>query len=52
VSIYFIMSEENVRREVGLPWVSFGADAGAAEPEGLFLKVSTHPRTYGTFARW
>jgi N-acyl-D-amino-acid deacylase len=48
---YFGMSEENVRREVGLPWMSFGSDAGSLAPEGVFLKSSTHPRAYGTFSR-
>jgi N-acyl-D-amino-acid deacylase len=48
---YFLMSEENIRRQVALPWVSFGSDAEAPAPEGDFLKSSTHPRTYGNFAR-
>src|SRR5205823_1809353 len=43
---YFLMSEENVRREVALPWVSFDSDADAPAPEGVFLKSSRHPRTY------
>ena len=50
-TIYFSMSEENVRRKVALPWVSFGSDAGAPAAEGVFLRSSTHPRAYGTFAR-
>ena len=48
---YFLMSEDNVRREVALPWVSFDSDADAPAPEGVFLKTSRHPRTYGNFAR-
>jgi N-acyl-D-amino-acid deacylase len=48
---YFLMSEENVRREVALPWVSFGSDAGAPAPEGVFLQSSEHPRAYGNFVR-
>jgi N-acyl-D-amino-acid deacylase len=48
---YFLMSEDNVRRKVALPWVSFGSDAGAPAAEGVFLLTSTHPRAYGTFAR-
>jgi N-acyl-D-amino-acid deacylase len=48
---YFLMSEDNVRREVALPWVSFDSDADAPAPEGVFLKSSRHPRTYGNFAR-
>ena len=48
---YFGMSEENVRRAVQLPWMSFGSDASSQAPEGVFLLSSTHPRAYGTFAR-
>jgi N-acyl-D-amino-acid deacylase len=48
---YFLMSEDNIRREVALPWVSFDSDADAPAPEGVFLKSSRHPRTYGNFAR-
>jgi N-acyl-D-amino-acid deacylase len=48
---YFLMSEENVRRQIGLPWMSFGSDAGAQSPEGVFLRSSTHPRAYGNVAR-
>jgi N-acyl-D-amino-acid deacylase len=48
---YFFISEENIRREVALPWVSFDSDADAPAPEGDFLKSSRHPRTYGNFAR-
>ncbi|MBI1199474.1 MAG: amidohydrolase family protein [Phenylobacterium sp.] len=49
--IYFLMSEENVAREVALPYVSFGSDAEGQAPEGPFLLSSTHPRAYGNFAR-
>ena len=48
---YFLMSEDNIRRQVALPWVSFGSDAEAPAPEGVFLKSSEHPRAYGNFAR-
>jgi N-acyl-D-amino-acid deacylase len=48
---YFSMSEDNVRREMALPWMSFGSDASSQAPEGVFLKSSTHPRAYGNFAR-
>jgi N-acyl-D-amino-acid deacylase len=48
---YFLMSEENVRRKIALPWVSFGSDAGAPAAEGVFLRTSSHPRAYGNFAR-
>ena len=50
-TVYFLMSEDNVKREIALPWVSFGSDAGSMTPEGVFLKSSTHPRAYGNFAR-
>jgi N-acyl-D-amino-acid deacylase len=49
--VYFLMSEENVKRKIALPWVSFCSDAGAPAPEGVFLKSNTHPRAYGSFAR-
>lgn len=48
---YFLMSEENVKKQVALPYMSFGSDAESAAPEGDFLKSSTHPRAYGNFAR-
>ena len=48
---YFLMDEANVRRAVKLPWMSFGSDAEAPAPEGVFLMTKTHPRTYGNFAR-
>ncbi len=50
-TVYFLMSEENVRKKVQRPWVSFGSDAEASAPEGVFLESSTHPRAYGNFAR-
>ena len=50
-AIYFLMSEDNVRRQIRLPWVSFCSDAGAPAPEGVFLKSNPHPRAYGSFAR-
>jgi N-acyl-D-amino-acid deacylase len=50
-TMYFLMSEDNVRREVQLPWVSFGSDAASIATEGLFLNEHPHPRTYGNFAR-
>jgi N-acyl-D-amino-acid deacylase len=48
---YFLMSEDNVERGIRQPWVSFGSDAEASAPEGVFLLSSTHPRAYGNFAR-
>jgi len=50
-TVYFLMSEDNVRRQVQLPWMSFGSDAEAPAPEGVFLESSTHPRAYGNVAR-
>jgi N-acyl-D-amino-acid deacylase len=50
-TVYFLMSEENVRRQVALPWVSFNSDAASLAPEGVFLKSNPHPRAYGNFAR-
>ncbi len=49
--IYFTMSEDNLRKEIARPWVSFASDAGSYAPEGVFLKSNPHPRAYGTFAR-
>ena len=49
--VYFLMSEDNVKRQIQLPWVSFGSDASSMAAEGVFLKTSTHPRAYGNFAR-
>ena len=49
--VYFLMSEANVARQMRLPWVSFGSDAAAMAPEGVFLLSSTHPRAYGNFVR-
>jgi N-acyl-D-amino-acid deacylase len=48
---YFLMSDENIRREIALPWVSFGSDEAAPAPEGVFLLENNHPRAYGNFAR-
>lgn len=49
--VYFLMSEDNVRRQTALPWMSFASDASAQAPEGAVLLSSTHPRAYGNFAR-
>lgn len=51
-AVYFLMDEENLRKKLRLPWVSFASDAGSISPEGPFLKSNPHPRTYGNFARW
>lgn len=50
-TVYFLMDEANVARQTTLPWMSFGSDAGALAPEGVFLKSSSHPRAYGNFSR-
>src|SRR5204862_1104274 len=50
-TFYFMMDEQNVRKQIRQPWVSFGSDAAAMAPEGVFLKSSTHPRAYGNFTR-
>jgi len=48
---YFMMSEENIKRQLALPYLSFGSDAESPATEGVFLKSNTHPRAYGNFAR-
>jgi N-acyl-D-amino-acid deacylase len=50
-TIYFLMSEDNIRKQIHQPWVSFGSDAASIAPEGVFLKSAAHPRAYGNFAR-
>jgi len=50
-TVYFMMDEDNVRRQIALPWVSFGSDAGSLAPEEPFVRSSTHPRAYGNVAR-
>ncbi len=50
-AVYFLMTEENVRKQIQLPWVSFGSDAGSVAAEGPVLNVHLHPRAYGNFAR-
>ena len=50
-SVYFMMSEENVKRELARPWISFGSDEASQAPAGVFLKSHPHPRAYGNFAR-
>jgi N-acyl-D-amino-acid deacylase len=49
--VYFTISEENMRKQIPLPWVSFGSDAGSIAPEGSFILSNVHPRAYGNFAR-
>ena len=50
-TIYFLMAEENVRKLIPFPWVSFGSDEASQAPEGVFLRSNCHPRAYGNFAR-
>jgi len=50
-TIYFLMSEDNVRRQLQQPWITFGSDAGAPAAEGVFLQSNPHPRAYGNVAR-
>ncbi len=50
-TIYFEMSEENIKKELAKPWISFGSDEASQAPEGVFLKSNPHPRAYGNFAR-
>ncbi|NND50912.1 MAG: D-aminoacylase [Flavobacteriaceae bacterium] len=50
-TVYFLMSEDNVRKQIALPYMSFGSDAGSLAPEGHFLNSNPHPRAYGNFAR-
>jgi len=50
-TIYFLMSEDNIKKQIRQPWVSFGSDAASIAPEGNFLKSAAHPRAYGNFAR-
>ncbi len=49
--VYFLMSEDNIERQIKLPWMSFGSDAGSLATEGVFILQGTHPRAYGNFAR-
>ncbi len=50
-AVYFMMSEENVKKEIAKPWISFGSDEASQAPEGVFLKSNPHPRAYGNFSR-
>ena len=50
-TVYFLMSEENIKKQIALPWVSFGSDEESLAPEGNFLKYNPHPRAYGNVAR-
>ncbi len=50
-TVYFMMAEENVKKEIAKPWISFGSDEASEAPQGVFLKSNPHPRAYGNFAR-
>jgi N-acyl-D-amino-acid deacylase len=50
-TVYYLMSEENVKKELQKPWIAFGSDEASQAPEGVFLKSNPHPRAYGNFAR-
>src|SRR5207244_9651379 len=50
-TIYFMISEENIKKELAKPWISFGSDEASQALEGVFLKSNPHPRAYGNFAR-
>src|SRR5438105_3824144 len=50
-TIYFMISEANIKKELAKPWISFGSDEASQAPEGVFLKSNPHPRAYGNFAR-
>ena len=50
-TVYFLMSEANVERQIALPWMAFDSDAGSMSPTGVFLGSNPHPRAYGNFAR-
>ena len=50
-TIYFLMSEQNIKKKIAIPWMAFDSDAASLEPEGVFLKRNPHPRAYGSFAR-
>lgn len=50
-TVYFLMDEANIKKQIKVPWVSFGSDAESIAPEGAFLRSNPHPRAYGNFAR-
>ncbi|WP_339842011.1 D-aminoacylase [uncultured Maribacter sp.] len=50
-TVYFLMSEENVKKQISLPYMSFGSDAGSIAPVKPFTNYSPHPRAYGNVAR-
>jgi N-acyl-D-amino-acid deacylase len=51
-TIYFLMSEDNIKKQLKYPWISLGSDEASQAPEGVFLKANAHPRAYGNFARF
>jgi N-acyl-D-amino-acid deacylase len=51
-AIYFLISEDNIKRMLQLPYVSLGSDAASMSDAKIFSEWGTHPRAYGTFARF
>jgi len=50
-TVYFMMSEDNVKKQIALPWLSFGSDAGALATREPYTLSNPHPRAYGNFSR-
>jgi N-acyl-D-amino-acid deacylase len=50
-TVRFTMSEDNIRKKIALPWVSFCSDSSSQAPEPPFTFSQPHPRGYGAFAR-
>jgi N-acyl-D-amino-acid deacylase len=50
-TIFHSISEDNLRKVLARPWVSFGSDAAALATEPPFTDKEVHPRAYGNFAR-
>ena len=48
-TVYFLMSEDNVKLNLAQPWMKFGTDAGGVDPDSA--RGLTHPRSYGTFPK-
>ncbi len=51
LAIYFSQSEENLKKTLPLPWLSFCTDESSYAPEGIFLRSGAHPRAYGSYPR-
>lgn len=48
-TVYFMMSEDNLRLQLQQPWMKISTDAGGIDPSGQTNPV--HPRAYGTYTR-